>query len=570
MINAIKDIGEYIQENNNVGEEDLVESLVNKLEGDVLTEILNINIKSNGEIEVYSEEFYKKIALKALFYQAGNGSAGGAFRADFFKEDEKEKFNKKIKQALAYCYVEKYYEQVKGIVYKRIKEYGKNFIAVILVDEKYPYELFKDKFMDKMYSTMYKGLKGTHTCHFCGKEGEVFNTITYKFYTNDKEVYGNVNESDKSGVVMCKKCLNSVLIGKRYVEEMLTTYWMGKNVMFIPHSFNKNIKNIYEKSYITDKGKKNFISQIALNEKEVLKKLGEGNTETDIIFFDKDANKTFYIYETIKSMLPSRFTKIAGLLEKYKIKLFSVIIYSTALKELEKDTKKNDSKEDDKEKGVKTTEKEKLRMINTIFTGRKFSRNIFFNRVMIVYKYNYFNKKDEVKFTINNIGKVYNFLVDCGCLEGGFNVMKKYVDYEALFNDNQNYFNSNEKKAWFLIGMAYSYINYKIKDSSKDEEGKIADRSSLDKNFFFARKFDFKDFIYFSNLLNDKIIKYKINGKRAKDILIEGKQFMAKKEEKLSTDEAKYIFFWGMDSFFEKGNKNDDNLEENKEENKNG
>jgi len=85
--------------------------------------------------------------------------------------------------------------------------------------------------------------------------------------------------------------------------------------------------------------------------------------------------------------------------------------------------------------------------------------------------------------------------------------------------------------------------------------------------FFFARKFDFKDFIYFSNLLNDKIIKYKINGKKAKDILIEGKQLMAKKEEKLSTDEAKYIFFWGMDSFFEKENKNDDNLEENKEEN---
>ena len=141
------------------------------------------------------------------------------------------------------------------------------------------------------------------------------------------------------------------------------------------------------------------------------------------------------------------------------------------------------------------------------------------------------------------------------------------VDYEELFNDNQNYFNSNEKKAWFLIGMAYSYINYKIKDSNKDEEGKIADRSSLDKNFFFARKFDFKDFIYFSNLLNDKIIKYKINGKKAKDILIEGKQLMAKKEEKLSTDEAKYIFFWGMDSFFEKENKNDDNLEENKEEN---
>lgn len=130
--------------------------------------------------------------------------------------------------------------------------------------------------------------------------------------------------------------------------------------------------------------------------------------------------------------------------------------------------------------------------------------------------------------------------------------MTKYSDYNALFEENANYFNTNEKRAWFLIGMAYNYVNYAIKKSNAGEDGKIADRSSLDKNFFFARKFDFRDFIYFSNLLSDKAIKYKINQIKLKDMLTASKELMANKEGKLSTDEAKYLFFWGMDSYFGK------------------
>lgn len=550
MINAIRDIGKYLRENN-IGEIDIIRSLVNKIEGDSVKEILLINIKEDGSIETTSEEFYKGITTKSLFYQAANGALGGAFRADFYKEekdakkqeDQKKKFDKKIKTTLTYCEKEKFEEEVKNIIYKRITENGNKFIAVILLNGKYPIELFKDKFLDKMYSTMFKGINGKHTCHFCGKTGEVFNTITYKFYTNDKEVYGNIDDKTKSGVVMCKECLNDVSIGKEYVEKKLTTFWMGKQVMFLPHNFNEITEGIYETSIIGEKEKKNFLGNISRDEEDVLEELGKGDSETDIIFFDKDGNKTFYIYHTIKSMLPSRFGELAKYLKKYDVKLFNVVKIATAIKV--------------GQKGIETTEKEKLKIIDSIFVGRKIDRSIFFTRAMMLYKYHYVNSKslkDDYKFIINNIGKSYNFLVDCRCLEGGFDVMSKYGDYSELFENNKSYFNSNEKKAWFLIGVSYNYVNYMIRKSNSTEDGKLADKTSLDKNFFFARKFDFKDFIYFSNLLSDKMVKYRISHSKLKDMSTEAKELMAEKTGKLSSDEAKYVFFWGMDSYFKKSN----------------
>ena len=110
--------------------------------------------------------------------------------------------------------------------------------------------------------------------------------------------------------------------------------------------------------------------------------------------------------------------------------------------------------------------------------------------------------------------------------------------------------------------MAYNYINYRMKKQNSMEEGKLADKTSLDKNFFFARKFDFKDFIYFSNLLSNKIIKYHINSPWLNEIITDAKLLMANQNGKLSSDEAKYIFFWGMDSYFKKSYEKEGNNKE--------
>jgi CRISPR-associated protein Csh1 len=549
MIKAIAEIGKYLKENNDIGDIDIIRSLVNKIEGDTIKEILLIDIKDDGTIETNSEEFYKDITTKALFYQAGNGALGAALRVDFYKEekdakkqeDQKKKFDKKIKTTIAYCEKEEFYNQVKEIIYKRISENGNKFLVVFLVNGQYAIEIFKEKFFNKMYETNFNFIKGKHICHLCEKNGDGFNTTSYKFYTNDKEVYRNITEKDKSGTVMCKQCLNDVLIGKEYVEKNLTTFWMGKQVMFLPHNFNDTTQGIYESSIIGDKEKKDFLDNISKDEEEVLEELGKGNSETDIIFFDKDGNKTFYIYHTIKSMLPSRFGELAKYLKKYKVKLFNVVKISTAIKV--------------GAKGIETTEKEKLKIVDSIFVGRKIDRSTFFTRAMMLYKYHYVNSKslkEDYKFMINNIGKCYSFLVDCECLEGGFDVMSKYSDYTELFENNKSYFNSNEKKAWFLMGLSYNNINYRIRKSNSTEDGKLADKTSLDKNFFFARKFDFKDFIYFSNLLSDKMVKYRISVIKLKNMLTDAKELMTERTAKLSSDEAKYVFFWGMDSYFKK------------------
>ena len=74
MINAIRDIGHYLKENNGVSEQDIVRSLVNKIEGNNINEILTIDIKDNSEIITNSEEFYSEITTKALYYQIGRAS----------------------------------------------------------------------------------------------------------------------------------------------------------------------------------------------------------------------------------------------------------------------------------------------------------------------------------------------------------------------------------------------------------------------------------------------------------------------------------------------------------------
>lgn len=537
MILAIRNIGKYLLESGEATKVDIIKNLVNKINGDTIKEILLINVMDNG-IETEVEQFYTDIVINALYFQAGRGVKGGGVRGDFYSDDKKEKskFTDKIKKAATYCEVDAWYEEIEKIILDRIENVGNDFFAVILKNGKYPMELYSEKFMEDFYKTDFKQLKGKHTCHLCENYGEGFNTVTYKFFTNDKEVYGNINEKNKSGMVICKNCLNEIILGKKHIEQYHTTYWIGNNVMFVPHSYNEDIDYIYRDTALNGEENIKFLDNLKTSEGEVLEELGKGNSETDIIFFKKDGEKTFNIFHTIKSLLPSRFAFLAERIRERKVSLFWLINKTSCVKV--------------GSGGLEATDKERFRIIEQIFQGKKINRNLFFQRMMKIYKEGYY-LKDNKKTSIKEINKYYNFLVDCSCLQGGFDYMKDYKDYSQLFDENRNYFKTNEKKAWFIVGVAYNKLNYAIKSANKDENGNKADRSSLDKNFFFARKFDFRDFITFTNLIDEKMRKYqKINTNYLKGMLVEAKELMASKENKISTDEAKYLFFWGMDMYF--------------------
>ena len=539
MIEHVQKIGQYYQREN--PEKSSINAMVKAINSKDIEYILLINIQKD-DISYRTVDFYQNITFEALFYQAGRAALGGGIRLDYYLSKDKKgnyKGRKKLMSACKFCEVEERYEEIETYVEEYLKKNNPKTFAVIQVDGKMPQELFTDKFLKKMYSMTYNEVPGKNRCHICGKEGKTYNTATFKFYTNDKGIYHNINKEEQSGFVIGEDCLNDIIIGKEYIEQYLSTYWslIGEKIMLLPHNYNEDAASIFESTLMNEDGQAmEFVNTIRLNEEDFLDCVGKTNSITDILFYQDDS-KFFYIDYQIQSILPSRFSYLGDLLKKYSLKLYPIIKYATAIKvSLEE---------------INTTKKEKMRMIDAIFTGKKIDRNLFFKRVTNVYKFYYLRNEHKKFRCIDTINRIYNFLCECSCLEGKWNVLKKdYKNYNEFFEENQKYFNLSEKKAWFILGKAYSTIIYYMRGKGENNGGEL-DRTSLEKNFFFARKFDFNDFIYFSNLIEDKMIKYKADKTFLKKMLCEAKEYMANRENKLSNDEAKYIFFWGMDSYFD-------------------
>lgn len=521
MLENINNIGQYVRESSE--DTSILDMMINQINNDSIEYVLEIDVSEKG-ITTRVKDFYKEVVKDALFYQAGRGFLGGGVRLDFYKES-------KVKGACDFCEISDKYEEVKQLIesYLNEEKNNKGFVLIKL-NGKTPREVLENKFLNRMYESVYKKMDGGFKCHLCGAEGEGYNTAIYKFYTNDKEIYGDF--------VICKDCISNILIGRDYIEDNLSSFWLGSKVMFLPHEYDEDMACIYESSYLNEKQEiSKFLLKLSKNEELVFEMLGNSkyDTLTDIIFYDKEGEKTFYIYHEVQGVLPSKFSEVAKYLSEYKLKVYSILEYIAAVKmSIDK---------------VETTDKEKMRMIDAIFKGKKIDRNLFFKRAMDVYKLHYMNDKHQ--YTMLIINRVYNFLCRCKCLEKGWNVMKDYKGYAELFSDNIEYFDSNEKKAWFILGKCYDYMIYKLKDKPVlNSESEEVQKTPLEKNFFFARKFNFEDFIYFCNLLEDKAIKYMITNTTYKNMLSEAKLYMANRENKLSQDEAKYLFFWGLHSYF--------------------
>ena len=354
---------------------------------------------------------------------------------------------------------------------------------------------------------------------------------------------------------ICKGCILDILYGRKHVNAVLNTWWGGSEILFLPHTYNEEIKGIFEYTNISDfREGNNLLKKIRENESDVIDEIGKCNTEIDIIFYFAQKSEwkiTYYI----KDVMPSRFTKISEFERKYKtnsgenLALWQVIAYLLG----------NFSKPSE----IFNTNEAK-NFLKSIFHGSKINRNLFFSRAMSKYKHDYLEGYENML----RLHRAYNFLVDCGCLDKGWNFveqngrghdMVKYEDVEEFFNINKSFFESNIKKAWFLLGRLYGKMIQESK-SYKGGENKQSNESYLEKNFFFGRKYDFKTFTYFSNQCSELMYKYGVQNKGyLKDLISTSKELMGTGDDKLSSDEAKYIFFWGMQQWIGKSKDNSNN-----------
>jgi len=375
---------------------------------------LVIDLDTNGKInDSYVTEFDEHDTYReSLYYQNGNdlrkGSGVAIHEVKVLSDSKHKDFSKilkkaenKMKYSLDFLEIsDSVLPAIMNIVLDTIKDSSAaTYFVMLTVDGQTPYELFREKFENEIKKTWHKDKSLIEdgritTCHSCGAKAENYNTAIYNCYNNDKESYSNVyNDINKSafGYCLCEDCILDLLNGRRFVNENMTTSWLGSQVMFLPHDATNKVINLYSTvvKTQTDEGNfssEKFLKQLYKNEAYTLRKLNESDTLTDIVFFKSD-NSYWGILHSIQGVLPSRFGKVGDVLLKYektinfngKTIFFNLrdIFSVVCLKDLPK---------------------EKMNVLSMLLKGTKFNRDNFFFTAMKKYREAYFESlKDKNK-----------------------------------------------------------------------------------------------------------------------------------------------------------------------------
>lgn len=563
MIEQIYNIGTVIRKIE--GEKSLVELWTKDTKP--IDNILVIDINDKTKIiDKKIIDFYEDAYKDCLIYQQGNGHVGAGIKIENYKKEDANKIKtKKVMSSLIFMELdESYLEEVWNIIESEInKDIKQSYLIMINKNGKKPIELYEPKYDKKIKETYLISDKNLQkkteksNCHLCGKLSKVYDTAIYKCFTNDKEIYSN---TDAYTFTLCEDCLYSILNGRHYINEYLKVIWMGSEVMFLPHKFNEDIKSLYESTIDKEDKGTSLLRNLRELEDEVLEEISQTNTITDIVFFsDPKSSSEWKITYAIRDVLPSKFGRLGKLIEKYKVidtyfslnKIMNYLCYS-------------DGKLDSRNK-------DRMRLLDILFKGSNYSRSTFFNKIMNKYKAEYFKKDNKSHFVLKDIHEIYNFMCECDCLENSWKLINEegelmeYKDREEFFEVNKEFFDNDLKKAWFVMGQVYSNTIWQSKKYKSVDDKNISQESShLERNFFFSRKFDYTTFVHFANTCSEKLTKYGVYYNYIKEDLNKAKEYMGTGKIKINNDEAKYIFFWGMDMKFKKDEElNNANIEVN-------
>lgn len=610
MIETIKNVGQVIRKSKLGKELDFV-SLTQKARAggdgeDPYEIILDVNICNGSEVKITTRAFTSKVYREGLLTFLGSGATIGSLvlqdkyekekkskktKAETTKkpkgkdEKEKDEKDKEILRCLEFMDIETGIAgKVRKAIDDKIQEIsGAKYVILFLKDGKKPVEIQAQKYENILKTKDFKFNESAGICHLCNTDAQArYDSCGYYCYTNDKLIYTNTGDLS---FAVCENCITDIIYGKYFANEYLTTWWAGSSVMFLPDGFDDKIRRIFLRNGLSDnESEPNLLRRISKNENEVFRHIGNSGRGFDLVFFKTTPGKSDWkITYQIQGVKSSRFTTIANLKDKYRSRSGNALSLKQVMRYLmgEKGTGSK------KKKGIFTTNEAK-RYLSDILHGREINRNLFFSRTMSMYRHDY--HQDNKSMT--QIHRTYNFLVDCGCLERGWkmalyegvdNVSNVYKTVDEFFDINSTYFNSNTKKGWFLLGKLYGAViweskqyykkgsdstngNCQINDQANDQASKQNPANVMEKSFFFGRQFDFQAFVVIANKCSDQILKYGVSNKRyLKELSSQAKELIGTNDDKrLSPDEAKYIFFWGMSQWFE-GEDKEGIDEENKE-----
>lgn len=568
-----------------VTEEDEEEAAKKKAKIATPQTIIDVNVYTH-EITTSTRAFTKMVYREGLSYLEGNAVFGGIIEQKKYESEATKTDNTRLARCMSFLDIPaERYSAIKQAIDSTVESIGgKGYVILLKQDGKKPIETHLEKYTKMMKEKM-GFVENSGTCHLCGKSVKTgYEGCGYNCYTNDKNIF---NKTGDVGYYVCEDCMDDVLYGRYYVSKFLTTKWnTGKNnfLMVIPSTFDEDIRGVFEIKDIKD-SKKGIFEKLYETETEVFEKMGNLKDTIDLVFFERDKS-AWKIKFYVSGVRPSRFTLLAKLKRKYK-----TVIWDKTAKQLVEskdlslamlmyyligDTKRLKKGNNDKwfvdYNGIFDSGEAK-RFLQAILRGEKVNRELFLSRMMDIYKLHQLKGQSKRQALF----KVYNFLVECGCLENGWNVqvnekgvaeMKQYTSIEEVFEDNKELFDTDKKKAWFLIGNVYSRVTYQSKQYYAGKKANVIGESQspvshevsyLENAFIFGKKFDYGTFMDFATKCTELLMKYGIYNRASylkadisKAILLMGGQ-----NTKISISEAKYMFVAGLNQFIEHEKKED-------------
>lgn len=327
-------------------------------------------------------------------------------------------------------------------------------------------------------------------CSICHNKTEVFGLASpFAFYTIDKPGYicgGFDYEKSWRNYPVCKDCAIKLELGKLYLDEKLLLSFYGRKFYLIPKLiYNNQLKEIlhkYERAFKKEKDKSSskMLKVEDKLENKIFKILGkEENNMTFDLMFIEEKNSALNIVLNIEDVYPSTFKKLYSTWEEIENMNFFNEHYYLAnfsyLNMLFNSKTYNRYFLDTVDKIIGPGKIEYDFFISFVNTKLKEAfikeekdefikgEDNYFIATLRAYTFIYYLYKIE-KFKDKGKEGVENMERESWNLED-FNSKKEA--FEDFFNSNKAFFNTDSKKAVFMVG----YLSKKLINIQAQKEG---------------------------------------------------------------------------------------------------
>ncbi len=372
MLTGVIQIGEYVYKNRDQTRNELDDIIENPNDNGKYKHVFKVIFQKTSEGLIFKEIGYEEFSEKRLSkyaYKKGSGARGGDCTPTS-KLTEASRTINNIKSPIkniieGSCDVKsEELELFKGLLTEYSASQDKitssleeiinsssipkgesSFITITIIDndkELYvgDFDIVKKRLTqigEEQYYTKYsQESRGTGTCYYCKKQTEVYGFAgTYKCYTLDKIgfVTGGFDQSKAwMNYPVCGDCARILELGKKYIDEFLTSKFAGFDYLVVPKfafGLNENWEDIqlylerFEKceKFSTAGDVKNNLMQ---SEKDFLSIMTESNNymNYNLLLF-REENAAYRILLYVEDIIPSKLKRLLKIKDEIdKISVF--------------------------------------------------------------------------------------------------------------------------------------------------------------------------------------------------------------------------------------------------------